>query len=596
MSYLMDELDIESNSVSTYAVKKGSSYSRNTHFLFFTFAFVLGNLVLQNQSQLKPFSFFSSITCCCILGVYCYYSSFRVPKKTSFKVCLLIITGIGFASGYARAYLQAEHYLRHSLAANIMSQDLRIPACISSFPIKQGGLLRFIVDPIKPVAHPKHNLKRIRITANMKYLKTAEESLNFKAGDCWDWDLRIKTTRGLRNQHSFDYEKWLYTQNISATGYLRKAPDKLNLKKYPWLSFRARIADEIKSAIPSTSNSTGLLLGLTLGIRDDISSEQWSILQKTGTSHLLAISGLHIGIAALFGFLLGKALYFVLQTLFSRVFYLTIRPSDMGLVVAMLGAVFYAAMAGFSVSTQRACIMFFVVAVSLLCTAKFKATSVFSVALLVVLLIDPIAILSAGTWFSFFAVLIILILSKRDKYLDRKSNSSIRIQINKLVQGMRLQFFLLVFLVVPVSLVFSKWSLVSPLINFIFIPIFTFIVVPVLLVALVFIKLLPGLSYQLISWESAVLDNLWKVLQECSKIPVAAVDLQLNPKLALAFCLLLIPVVLPKGVLSKAYSSLLLIALLTGFTAQPINEDELALTVFDVGQGLSVLLRTANQT
>ncbi len=593
MSYSMDGLDSESGLDFLAVAKNATAYTRNTRFLLFTAAFVVGNLLLQSSAKLLSFSHMTFIGFALLILVFAltYYSG----RKLQIKNMILGLVLLGLCLGYSRAWLQANNYLKHSLAPDVMSQDVQIPACISSIPQTQSGFSRFIIRPLRSQANQASliHLKNIRLSVNLKQFGDSKTKLEFKAGECWHWNLRLKTTRGLRNKHGFDYEKWLYLQDVGATAYIRALPQKIAVSKYPWLSLRSRLAEEIKQALPQGSNITGLILGLSLGMRDDIETSQWQILQNTGTSHLLAISGLHIGIAALFGFYFGKILYLLL---FRTVFIGSnqrFSPLNCALVSSMIFAIFYAAMAGFSVSTQRACIMLITLSVCSIGARKFKASSIFCIALIAVLIFDPKAILSAGTWFSFLAVAVLLILVKREKhFIDIRQLDASR-KKQKLIQAIKLQFFLVLFLAVPVALVFSKVSIVSPLVNFLLIPIFSFTVVPVLLVSLLFISVNQELAFKFLNVEHDWLELIWKFLEVCSNLPLAQLDLQLSPVSALLFNLLLLPLILPKGVLNRAYCLVLLLPFMFGFSAKPLNPGELDITVFDVGQGLSVLLKTS---
>ena len=595
MSHSMDGLDSESGLGFELVAKNGNSYTRNFLLLLSTAAFVLGNLLLQTSSKLISFE------CLLVIFIALLSLGFVFAKLTYFSKSYfslyILLSMVLFAcfSGYSRAWLQAGNYLKHSLAADVISQDIRIPACISSLTQNQSDFARFIIEPITTTSYPSKitHVKRIRVSANIKQIGKNKSEIEFNAGDCWLWNLRLKTTRGLRNKHSFDYEKWLYLQDVGATAYLRALPEKIEYKKYPWLRFRANLAKEIKRELPSNSQFSGLILGLGLGIRDDITTEQWQVLQNTGTSHLLAISGLHIGIAAIFGFYLGKLLYLFLVKV--RVLKKNTRPIPLylALSISMLCACFYAAMAGFSVSTQRACIMLISLTICSLSARKFKASSILSIALIAVLLIDPKAILSAGTWFSFLAVAILLLLISREKMLLSFEPNFIDSQKSKFKQAAKLQFYLVFFMSVPVAFVFAKISIIAPFVNFLLIPIFTFTVVPVLLLSLMLIRIFPEIAYTLINWQHKWLGFLWEKIEKCSNFPISQIDLQMNIANAFLFFILLIPFIIPKSVLSRRYSMVLLLPFVFGFSSKNVNSNELSITVFDVGQGLSVFLQTA---
>ncbi|MBT8140747.1 MAG: DNA internalization-related competence protein ComEC/Rec2 [Gammaproteobacteria bacterium] len=561
--------------------------SRTLALVLFTLAFVAGIFFVQQQSRL-----FTSLELLCVLlptTVFCLYlwRLQRLKRLTAFllKIGLLVMLGIGM--GYLRAHIQAHVYLSNSAAPDVMAQDLSLDACIASIPQAKGSVLRFVIQPQdEQVTH----IRRIRVNAY-----NLEDPKKFTAGSCWNFTLRLKTTRGLRNNESFDYELWLYQQGIGATAYLRAEAIDLETNRYPWLQVREGLANTIRSALPGNSNITALILGLSLGLRDDISTEQWTVLQNTGTSHLLAISGLHISIAAMFGFYLGKILWLAWALPASRISRLAqpaFSPLKCGLLLGGGFAFIYAALAGFSVPTQRACIMLLVASIGVFGKRRLHAVSILALALLMVTAMDPIAVMASGTWLSFMAVAVLIYLAKRDKVFNRPEKKLLRRFKHKFSGLMRMQFLLVLLLSVPVAMSFSKVSLVAPLVNLVLIPLFTLSVVPVLLVAVILQGVLPELSQQLYWWEHQWLGVVWQMLEWVSVWSLSSQDLRLGWFQILCVLILLITLILPRGLVARHYASVLILPLISGFAPGKSVKSGLSMQVYDVGQGLSVFIQT----
>ena len=349
-----------------------SSVLRPSHLIaFFAMAFLCGNLLLQQFHYLPELHLFvallaSAMCLVCVIPVFIYLLSASVNYTANFRIIgFFFVLCCALALGFLRAFVQGHNYLEYSAPSDLMSEDRAVDACVSTLPKIEGDITRFVIEPLD---RDIHKLKRIRVSTT----SVDENFPRIEAGSCWQFKLRLKTTRGLRNEHGFDYELWLFQQGIGATAYTRDTPIMLEQKAYPWLRFRANLAKKIRRLSPENSPVTALVLGLSLGIRDDLSDEQWTVLQNTGTSHLLAISGLHVGVAALCGFYFGKSLW-LLFCFFARFrpnFY-KVAPYQIGLVCGLICAVFYAALAGFSVPTQRACIMLVVAYTGLLLTSGF---------------------------------------------------------------------------------------------------------------------------------------------------------------------------------------------------------------------------------
>lgn len=122
-------------------------------------------------------------------------------------------------------------------------------------------------------------------------------------GERWRFTVRLKRPRGFHNPGGFDYERWLFLEGLGATGYIRPEPAPARVGHAGQYLDRARteLRAAIRSAAADLPNS-GILQALTVGDRGQIGAARWDLLIATGTNHLIAISGLHIGLAALLGY------------------------------------------------------------------------------------------------------------------------------------------------------------------------------------------------------------------------------------------------------------------------------------------------------
>jgi competence protein ComEC len=140
-------------------------------------------------------------------------------------------------------------------------------------------------------------------------------------------------------------------------------------------------------------------VALTIGDQKAIQGDLWTTFNRTGTTHLMSISGLHVTmVAAIFGWLVNFG--------WRRVPRLALRlpAQKAGLLAACVAALFYALIAGFAVPAQRTLYMLLVAALAMLSGRIVAPSRTLLLALLVVLLFDPWAVLAAGFWLSFGAV------------------------------------------------------------------------------------------------------------------------------------------------------------------------------------------------
>ena len=226
-----------------------------------------------------------------------------------------------------------------------------------------------------------------------------------RPGERWQLTVRLKRPHGNANPHGFDYEAWLLERNIRATGYVRQNPPQ-RLDEMVWRPdyvverLRLGVRDSFAALLPADNYPwAGILVALVVGDQRAIQGDLWTTFNRTGTTHLMSISGLHVTmVAALFGLLAGSV--------WRRIPALALRlPAQRAALLAgCLAAFFYVLLAGFAVPAQRTLYMLLVAALAMGSGRVVAPSRTLSLALLVVLLIDPWAVLAAGFWLSFGAV------------------------------------------------------------------------------------------------------------------------------------------------------------------------------------------------
>ncbi|HHJ34662.1 MAG TPA: DNA internalization-related competence protein ComEC/Rec2 [Gammaproteobacteria bacterium] len=291
-----------------------------------------------------------------------------------------------------------------------------------------------------------------------------------------------------------------------------------------------------------------------------------------------------------------------------------------GLIVAAL----YALVAGLSIPTQRAIIMLSTLVVMTLIRKNHRPCDVLGLALLLVLLFDPLAVLSVGFWFSFSAVAVIFITLNPDKKemtlhgsdIDKhQRRGSIWFKTASILKRwIRLQLLINLFLF-PMSLfMFQQVSLVSPLVNLFLIPYVSILVVPVVLFAIVFSSVHQAFADVLFHLAAGLLDLIWPLLSFFSSLPHALWvkgDIDMLRLMLMTVALLLIFFSRKLAVLidgwrddNRITSILWVLRLLACFMFVPVfivdetgwSAGEYRLTVLDVGQGSAAVIQTRNHT
>ncbi|WP_344932571.1 DNA internalization-related competence protein ComEC/Rec2 [Zhongshania borealis] len=389
-------------------------------------------------------------------------------------------------------------------------------------------------------------------------------------GHVYQAQLRLKRPYGYRSPGAFDYGRWLFVSGYSATGYVRRSE---NLTKGEASNvFSAQISRYRLIAAPRAHldryPNGAIMKALLFADRSDISSAQWQLFQQTGTSHLMAISGMHIGMILLWGWGFGRVAVFF----FPRA--LLLRP-----LTAMLFCVIYAAMAGFTVPTQRALVM---AAIGLLAYGLRRHISVWQayfLAMLVVLIVDPLAPHQIGFNLSFAAVGVLLW-----AFQGRRQRGG---------GGLLHSQWVVVIGLLPVLGMWGLgFSLASFPANLLAIPLVGLLILPSLFGGLLLLPIWPGMANSLF----AVADSLLTCLQ--AALGIAGqwhAIIQFHPSV-LAASLALVAVVillLPRGIPAKWLAFVPLLAMFYCPVPRPAKGDLWA-TVLDVGQGVAVLIQTRN--
>jgi competence protein ComEC len=404
---------------------------------------------------------------------------------------------------------------------------------------------------------------------------------NFHVGETWQFTVKLKQPRSTFNTASFDYEGWLFSHRFTAVGYvIDKAPkQKLaeSLQHAPMSQWREHIETQLESSLANNSN-LGLIEALAIGVRDQLTPTQWQVMQSTGTNHLVAIAGLHIGFVVAF-------MYYMVNFFWRRLpsLMLYLPAKEAAVIFSLPAAFYYSALAGFALPTQRALVMLTVGLLATLLRRNLPAWHAMAAALIAVILYDPLSVFSESFWLSFVAVGVILYCMT-----SRLTGG------NHWQQSLRIQWIIAIGLA-PITLYFfHQMSLVNLMANGIAIPWVAFIGLPLILLGVLIAPILPT-SASMLWWLAAkALTCYWPVLSF-----LASLDrLQWHAYVPNIFFLILAMLGILIFLAPKAWPYRFLG--LFGFlplvypNAEVIPPNSFKMTQLDVGQGLSTLIQTAH--
>ena len=403
-----------------------------------------------------------------------------------------------------------------------------------------------------------------------------------RAGQVWRFTVKLRRPRGLANPKGFDYHAWLLHQKIYASGYIKTAkpihPD--NGCSPSWDDrvsvLRLKVAQFFNL---HSDQHASLYRALAIGDKSGIDASVWDALNQTGTVHLMAISGLHVGLIAGLCFGFGRGMASVLSFVRSSAS-LRILPA----VVSILGALAYATAAGFSIPTQRALII--VVLLNLAYTLNRKVSNGYLLLLAAFLVVgaDPFAFLQAGFWLSFAAVSILLFCF------------SYRIEVQSYLSALiGAQLVLFIGMAIPLTVVGAVASWASPLANLVAVPVMSVVIIPLTLFAAVFSFVSPYLAAVLTGLLDMFMSGIMGYLEWVASLPLGKLPQAYLPMFSSGAGIVgLMLIFSPAALKLRMLGAISLLA----FSSQYFWKDStpMRFTVLDVGQGLASVLKVPGHT
>ncbi|MCF7220586.1 DNA internalization-related competence protein ComEC/Rec2 [Marilutibacter chinensis] len=480
-----------------------------------------------------------------------------------------------FVLGAALAALHASHALSIQLSPALERTDLEVSGRIVGLPVHEPRRTRFEFR----VEHSdaRHEVLRGRLLRLSWYDDDPVAPEALRAGQRWRFAARVRAPRGLRNPGGFDGEKHALARRIAANGYVRDPARAQRLTAASGLdAWRETMSARIAVGVPSPTARfvRALALGDTRGLDD----ADWSLLRANGLTHLIAISGFHVGLVAGFAALLAAALWWLLPGLGRRF------PRPVAAAMAGFGgAAVYAAAAGFALPTVRTLLMIAVVAAMRTWRRRFQPAATLAIAAIAILLVDPLSVLSAGFWLSFSGVA--WLLWCLPGYERRPLRGFLSAQAVATVGLLPLGVAL-----------FGQASLAGPVANLVAVPWWSLVVVPLSLAGTGLEAVHAGAGTWAWRWAAYCFDLSWPLFEWLGASPLAVRWLPESRWFALPMALLgAFWLLLPRGVPARPLALLLWLPLLLPARNLP-GAGEVELHVLDVGQGLAVVVRTAGHT
>ena len=486
------------------------------------------------------------------------------------------------ALGFLLAGVHASLGIARQLPLSMEHRQVKLTGTVIELPQHEARRTRFVFMVDNSAQQPQAlRGRRVRLAwyddFGVEALPANAPRFRIAAGSRWVLSAKLRAPRGLRNPGGVDSEKHALIERIVATGYVRDPQFARQISRPRGIdAWRERMSARIADEVPQSSSR--FVRALALGDTRALDDTDWERLRASGLTHLIAISGFHVGLVAGFFALSMRAVWWCWPALGRRM----PRP-QMAILAALFGGILYAALAGFALPTVRTVLMIAVVAAARVSRRHWRPVDALSMAMIAILMFDPLSVLTAGFWLSFGGVAWLL------WCLPQGGQQPLR-------EFFAAQGVATIGLLPLTVVLFGQASLAGPFANLLAIPWWSLLVVPLSLIGTGLESLHGGWGGPVWRLSAMAFDPSWSLFSVLADSPLALWWLPEPRWFALPLALLVaFWCLLPRGVPGKPLAMLLWLPLLWPDRELP-REGEVELVVLDVGQGLSVLVRTARHT
>jgi len=533
------------------------------------------------------------------IGLAIVVLSFKTTRSTSglfVGIAWMLFNGFNYDNAW-----QVNNIAPFELAASTQ----QVTGEIINIPTLSNGNYRFnfIINQLNEQKLLKPFIVRLRWKFGKK-----DHVFKLSQGQSYHLMVKFKPAHGFANEGGFSYQTWLREKHIIATGYVKSSKNNRVLSTS--VNLRQGLYNRYFNNLPENPLSS-LLLALSFAQRSEISPDIWQVLQATGTQHLIAISGLHLGLVAsgsfLFFLLIARLLplhrilpkFFSQQVMLYNLRYLV-------LLLSLIATIFYAYLADFSIPTTRALTMLLIYWLTRLIGIKLTLKRWFLVTIFLLIIVEPFSLFSASFWLSVYAVALIFLTLWRLSYALRD-----QIKIVGIVKGLLyIQLSLTLFLLPLAALFYHQISSVSLFANLLAVPLMSFVVIPLALLSLVILPLNVEISSGVMSLTLEVLYWLWQYLSYLAQLGFSLLAISTFETKVISTIIFLIalraflsPVFITikdKIVIKNSLILLIITLLITPVhSTNKLSVDNLVanhkavtwqVNVLDVGQGLAIII------
>jgi len=491
-------------------------------------AYAAGIALAGNILSRGPFVQILFCASFCSAALFLVRIAFHMSKKTGARLSPI---GIMFVLGFL-SMLPWSSVLFPPLSAQAFIEKgvVRVCGTISDVSDKRSGHFVCIIDDL---CLAKPGGSKIDVDGRIRVVIRGNVP-DILAGDRISFDGKIRGFKNFNNPGGFDYRRYMMFKNIWGRMYVRGSDitvisrENRGLLKNRLARFRDRVEQAVGEACRNIFDDFGfefdaektsaVLTALTVGKKDRITPRLREDFSRAGVSHILAISGLHIGMIAAFAFFLFKWLFSFSYLLLSRG-----APSRLGAVCSVIAVLFYAMISGFSPSTQRAVLMVMIFFFAYLSGRDYDLVNTIAAAALFILVLFPPALFDISFQLSFAAVCAIFYgLSVRPKVSVFQKNNFFTRFSTRVCDFIYVSVCAIIGTAPLVMIYFNQFSIAGIFSNLILVPVMGFVAVPIGVLSVLLFSFSPAIGKAGFQVCAIILSPAISLVHAIARIPLAS--------------------------------------------------------------------------
>jgi competence protein ComEC len=496
---------------------------------------------------------------------------------------------VSAALGALLATVSVDRYLAARWPQSLDGTRLLLEARIDSLPSARGG--EWVADAEVVVTAPATlagRTLRLRLAGPLG-------SVTPRVAERWQFVAAATSPRSRLNPGGVDLERQWLLERVHGRARVLVSPLNRRLAVAPrgLQPLRQALRERTLERVPEP-DAAALLVALSIGDTAGMSREQWRVFAATGITHLVAISGLHV---TLFSWLVAAAVRPLWRHLWLPEQLRDWRRETVALSLGFIAAFGYSLLAGFTIPTQRTLAMLAIVLVARLAGRVISRWDVLGAAAVLVLLIDPLAVLDIGFWLSFGALAALMWPLPRRPAQSKSRSGAARDPSRAVewygrgVQLVREQGWIGLALLPLTLLLFDLVSIAGWIVNLVAIPLFSFVLVPLALVGVLLPPLAEPVAMTSLSAATVLHGVIWQCLRWVAELPGATLAVAAPGSWWVLAAALLAAWLLPVPVRLRLLGTLLVLPLVAAAGTAPAR-GAATLTVLDVADAGAVVLRT----